>query len=214
MTAAHLAQDCAPQNHLLGVAPWYEGHDVSLTVGQHLVVDGTTVWFPTTSVVRVEVGKPRVLSGWIDRTGAVGLMESLNGPSDGLSWIVTAPGSAIAVSAAYVHSLLDRSPAFGRAVMCWLHQSLADAQWFGVSSVQDPAIVKVARLLLKLNEAHGSRTNFDISQAEIAGLLHLQRTTVCGVMLDLKRRSLIKYLRSSIAVTDAFGLRALTEANY
>ena len=178
------------------------GKPVKLHAGDELQVDGGTVWFPVDTVVRLEVGEPRALVGWIGRSGAVGLSEALSGPPKHASWVVEKGGDAYAVPRDLVWATLDSSTAFRNAVLVWLAQSGADARELTVHAVQCDAKNRVKRLLLDLHEVLDRPARLSISQAEIGRLTGIRRPTVCEVMVGLKELNLITYSRAEIIILD------------
>jgi CRP-like cAMP-binding protein len=126
-------------------------------------------------------------------------------------WRVRAPGIAIALSTTEVVTLLARSTEFRLAVMRWLHQSILEARRLNITNVQGQATARVSWLLSHLCRAHSHR-EFAIEQAEIARLLGLQRTTVCGAMVSLKRHGLIAHMRGRVRVLNHDRLEELANA--
>ncbi len=211
MTALAVETEVSP-NLLLEAAGWDElpGQRVTLVAGDILPVHGHTVWFPLTCIVRIEVGPARALGGWVDHQGAIGL----NGETEctsGLSWIVSAPGAALAVERVFVDALMDRAPRFSCAIIRWLQTATCEAQHLAAANANDTAAQRIAGLLLVM-DSHGAPGDFfAINQADIARLTAVQRTTVCGVMLHLKRNRVISYARSRIRVLDRHRLIAVAK---
>ena len=209
MNAPQLDVDVSP-NHLLAAAGWDElpGQPVMLRAGEVLPVQGHTVWFPLNATVRVEFAKCGQLTGWVDHRGAVGL----NGETEsrtGLKWVISTGGSAIFVRSAFVDALLDRAHRFSRAAMDWLQIAACEARYLAAANARDPAVTRVAALLLSLNDQGARGAFFSISQEEIARLMAIRRTTVCAVMLDLKRSGAVGYSRSKVRVLDRQKLVAI-----
>lgn len=51
------------------------GREVKLYAGQRLQLDGETVWFPLSALIRIEVGSSGIIAGWANAGHAVGLVE-------------------------------------------------------------------------------------------------------------------------------------------
>lgn len=211
MTSIALDTDNSP-NTLLAAAGWDElpGQHISLSAGEALPVHGRMVWFPLSSVIRIEVGPSGVLGGWVDRQGAVGL----NGESEsstGLNWTVSAAGSAFAVEIAFVDALMNRAHRFARAASDWLQETACEARHLAASNATDTAAQRIASLLLAM-DGHGQPGDFfTTNQNEIARLAAVQRTTACGVMLRLKQSGVIAYARSKVRVVDRHRLLAIAK---
>lgn len=201
----------AKRNQLLAVCGFKEGRPITLSVGEVLCPDSDTVWFPVSAVVQIEHSETGVLAGWVDRTGGVGLMEAVMDGDPSAVWRVRAPGVAIALSTTEVVTLLARSTEFRLAVMRWLHQSILEARRLNITNVQGQATARVSWLLSHLCRAHSHR-EFAIEQAEIARLLGLQRTTVCGAMVSLKQHGLIAHMRGRVRVLNHDRLEELANA--
>lgn len=176
------------------------GETVCLRVGQMLHVTGDLVWFPTTSVIRSEVGAAKVLGGWIDASGAVGVVEALQGADPEILWTVEVTGLAFVVERIFVSALLERSPRFSQAVMAWLSQMASDTRKRAAYNVHVHAEDAVSRLICDLHRAHGYPKEFNMKQSEIARLTGIQRTTVCAVMVKLKQKNIIRHTRNRITV--------------
>jgi Crp-like helix-turn-helix domain len=211
MTALAEETDSSP-NLLLAAAGWDElpGKSVALGAGETLPVHGQTVWFPLSSVVRVEVGPGRLLGGWVDHQGAIGLNGETES-SSGLNWIVSAPGSAFLVESAFVDALMDRAHRFTRAACDWLQGAACEARHLAASNATDTAAQRIASFLLAMDSHGRSGEFFAMNQDEIARLTAVQRTTACGVMLRLKRCGVIGYARSRVRVLDRHRLIAIAK---
>lgn len=172
---------------------------VRLKAGEPLVGESGTVWFPLTAVVRVEVGMPPMLSGWIDNSGAVGLAEWLDGAAPEATWTVEVEGDAWVVSAERLAAMLEEA-AFSRAVMAWLSRSITALRQEAVFNGRGSASERVVDLIVRLARHHQPSDSFTMNQAEIARLTGIQRTTVCAIMVRLKRAKLIGGARGRIRV--------------
>lgn len=212
MTALAVETDSSP-NLLLAAAGWDElpGKRVCLAAGQALPVHGHTVWFPLDSVVRIEVGPSRLLGGWVDHKGAIGLNGETE-RSSGLGWVVSAPGSAFVVETALVDALMDRAHRFTRAACDWLQGSACEVRHLAAQNATGTAGQRVASFLLAMDDHGAPGAFFAVTQDEIARLTGLQRTTACAVMRSLKLSKVIGYARSKVRVLDRHRLLAVAKA--
>lgn len=172
------------------------GAIVRLRAGASVPVDGKVVWFPLGAVVRCESGHG-LFGGWIDRSGAVGLLEAFNRPDDQTSWVVQKEGDALSVPTAFVDALIDRSPRFSRAVMQWLAQGAVAAREATTFNASATAAMKVGRLIGELLHHHDGEAF--MTQETIAALTGVQRTTANAVLKTMKAKGLIRYSRGKIS---------------
>ena len=172
-------------------------------------MDGETVWFPLSALVRIEVGSSGVIGGWADETNSIGLAECLRPTAEDDAWIVTVSGTAIAVPSPLVRSMFRRSMRFSSAAAVGLHGMACDARRIAVSQIRDRAQIKIAKLLIRLDRATPANDRIALNQGEIGRWLGLQRTTVCTAMKDMKTRKLINYARTYVAIVDREGLSHL-----
>ena len=140
--------------------------------------------------------------------GAVGLNGETKSRT-GLKWVISTGGSAIFVRSAFVDALLDRAHRFSRQRWIGLQIAACEARYLAAANARDPAVTRVAALLLSLNDQGARGAFFSISQEEIARLMAIRRTTVCAVMLDLKRSGAVGYSRSKVRVLDRQKLVAI-----
>ncbi len=176
------------------------GRRVRLAAGQGLDLAGDVIWFPLTAVVRMEVGDPLVLGGWIGDEGAVGLAEGLEGDHSNRRALVEVGGEAWAVPRASVAQLMSQSSSFTDAVVRWLAKSLAEARRAAAFNACGNARDRVTNLIETLDRLHGHGLDFPMSQAEMARLTGIQRTTVCGIVVGLKREKRITHTRARFRV--------------
>jgi len=174
-------------------------------------VHGHTVWFPLDSVVRIEVGPDRLLGGWVDHKGAIGLNGETEGSSS-LGWIVSTPGSAFVVETAFVDALMDRAHRFTRAACGWLQSAACEARHLAARNTTGTAAQRVAGFLVAMDGHGAPGAVFAVTQDEIARLTGLQRTTACAVMRSLKLSKVISYARSKVRVLDRHRLLAVAKA--
>ncbi|WGM30490.1 helix-turn-helix domain-containing protein [Brevundimonas sp. NIBR11] len=184
------------------------GKTVVLSAGDLLDPSDGLLWFPLCAVVRMECRASGLLGGWVDRRGVVGLFETVNEEVRPATWIIEVPGRAFLVQRAFVTALLARSHDFSGAVMSWLVQTVEETRDRAIANLQDSAAKRVQWLLSRLGDMQTGQSPLQITQADIARLTGLQRTTVCAVMKEMKREKQIAYSRSRITVREPSAMLA------
>lgn len=168
------------------------------------------VWFPLTGVVSLMTVLPEdrlIETAAIGREGLVGVTcGPMNGRASSRA-IAQIEGSAACCPADVFSEALGKSPDLRNALSRFTESLFAQVQQTAACNAQHRLDERLARWLLTLHDrAEGAR--FDLTQADIAGMLGVRRATVSEVGTELEEKGLIRRGRGWVEVLDRPALEA------
>lgn len=168
------------------------------------------VWFPMSGVVSLMTVLPddkMVETAVVGREGLVGVTC---GPFNGRAAsraICQLDGVAACCPAEVFGAALDESPSLREALSRFTEGLMAQVQQTAACNAQHRLDERLARWLLALRDrAEGDR--FDLTQADIAGMLGVRRATVSEIGGVLEEKGLIRRGRGWVEVRDERGLES------
>lgn len=166
------------------------------------------VWFPLTGVVSLMTVLDQdkmIETAAIGREGLVGVTcGPLNARASSRA-IAQIEGSAACCPADVFSDALGRSEAMRKALSRFTEGLFAQVQQTAACNAQHRLDERLARWLLTLHDrAEGDR--FDLTQADIAGMLGVRRATVSEVGSELEDKALIQRGRGWVEILDRPGL--------
>ena len=162
------------------------------------------VWFPLTGVISLMTILPEdrmVETAAIGREGLIGVTCGPMNARASSRAIAQIPGSAACCSAEVFSDALSESPTLRTALSKFTESLFAQVQQTAACNAQHRLDERLARWLLTLHDRAGSN-RFDLTQADIAGMLGVRRATVSEVGGDLEGRKLIRRGRGWVEVLD------------
>ena len=171
--------------------------------------DVDCVWFPTTGVVSLMTlldDDKLVETAVIGREGVVGVTcGPLNARAASRAVALT-QGQAACCPARAFSEAMSASEALRLALARFTEALMAQVQQVAACNARHALDERLARWLLSLHDRVGD-TRFDLTQADIAGMLGVRRATVSEVGSSLEDRGVIERGRGWVRVLDRPGLR-------
>lgn len=180
-------------------------HERPFAQGQMLYDAGEEVeevWFPTSGVVSLMTVLPEdrmIETAAIGREGLVGVTcGPLNARASSRA-IAQIEGTAACCPADVFSRALGESATLRTALSRFTESLFAQVQQTAACNAQHRLDERLARWLLTLHDRAGS-DRFDLTQADIAGMLGVRRATVSEVGSELEDRRLIRRGRGWVEV--------------
>ncbi|WP_292069106.1 Crp/Fnr family transcriptional regulator [Brevundimonas sp. UBA7534] len=171
--------------------------------------DVDAVWFPTAGVISLMTlldDDKRVETAVIGREGVVGVTcGPLNGRAASQA-VALLPGEAACCPADAFSAAMDDSESLRLALARFTEALMAQVQQVAACNARHALDERLARWLLSLHDRAGE-ARFDLTQADIAGMLGVRRATVSEVGASLEDRGLIERGRGWVRVLDRSGLK-------
>ncbi len=168
------------------------------------------VWFPITGVVSLMTVLPEdrmIETAAIGREGLVGVTCGPMNARASSRAIAQIEGTAACCPADVFSDALSESPDLRNALSRFTESLFAQVQQTAACNAQHRLDERLARWLLTLHDrADGAR--FDLTQADIAGMLGVRRATVSEVGAELEDKGLIRRGRGWVEVLDRPALEA------
>ena len=168
------------------------------------------VWFPIAGVVSLMTVLPEdrlVETAAIGREGLVGVTCGPLNARAASRAIAQIEGAAVCCPAEVFSDALSKSEAMRGALARFTEGLFAQVQQTAACNAQHRLDERLARWLLTLHDrAEGAR--FDLTQADIAGMLGVRRATVSEVGTTLENKKLIRRGRGWVEVLDRQALEA------
>ncbi len=173
--------------------------------------DVDAVWFPMSGVVSLMTVLPddrMVETAVVGREGLVGVTCGPFNARAASRAICQLDGVAACCPADVFGAALNESPALREALSRFTEGLMAQVQQTAACNARHQLDERLARWLLALRDrTDGDR--FDLTQADIAGMLGVRRATVSEVGAELEGRDLIRRGRGWVEIADR---RALERA--
>jgi CRP-like cAMP-binding protein len=186
---------------------------VTLRPGEVLQQPGAPiarVYFPVDCVIVLlaQVERDRSLEvGLIGHEGMLGISLALGADASCARAVVQAGGAALQMKAAWFQAALPRCQALQHALCRYAHAKLALARQTAACNGFHAIEARLPRWLLTMSERVRSE-EFCVTQAFLADLLGVQRTTINEAAGSLQRRGLIGFSRGRIRILDRKRLEA------
>jgi len=207
-------------NSLLGALPKAEYQELlgglellALPLGEVLQQPGVPlahVYFPVDCVIVLlaTAEHERGLGvGLIGYEGMLGISLALGSDAPPVRALVQAGGAVLRMNAEPFHAALRRCPALQRALYRYAHAKLAQAWQTAACNSLHATEARLARWLLMISERARSEELL-LTQALLADLLGVQRTTINEAAGPLQQRGLIGFSRGKIRILDRKRLEA------
>ena len=172
--------------------------------------DVDAVWFPTTGVISLMTlldDDKRVETAVIGREGVVGVTCGPLNARAASQAVALLPGEAACCSADAFSAAMDDSESLRLALARFTEALMAQVQQVAACNARHALDERLARWLLSLHDRAGE-ARFELTQADIAGVLGVRRATVSEVGGSLEDRGLIERGRGWVRVLDRNGLKA------
>lgn len=172
--------------------------------------DVDAVWFPTTGVVSLMTlldDDKLVETAVIGREGVVGVTCGPLNARAASRAVALLPGEAACCPAEAFSAAMDDSESLRLALARFTEALMAQVQQVAACNARHALDERLARWLLSLHDRAGE-ARFDLTQADIAGMLGVRRATVSEVGSSLDDRGLIERGRGWVRVLDRDGLKA------
>ena len=164
--------------------------------------DVETVYLPTTAdlanVVRFTDGRSGMASN-VGREGVTGLAAFLANEPCGWDVEVQVAGHAWALPAARLRHRVYESPPLLQLLMTLTHNNQIEAAQNAVCNALHMVTPRLARWLLTIQDRTG-RSDFDLTQEDLATIMSVRRTTVNASWQDLGRLGGIKARRGVVKI--------------
>lgn len=207
-------------NRLLAALPRseYEGlltglEPLTLKFGQVLHEPGAPiehVYFPIDCVISLLTavdGHQALEVGLVGYEGMVGISLALGADVSSVRALVQGTGTTLRMKAARFREAFRECLPLQRELYRYAHAKLALARNTVACSSFHPAEARLARWLLMTSDRVRS-AEFLLTQAFLANMLGVRRTTVNEAAGALQQRDLISYRRGTIRILDRKGLEA------
>lgn len=171
--------------------------------------DVDAVWFPTTGVISLMTlldEDKRVETAVIGREGVVGVTCGPLNARAASQAVALLPGEAVCCPADAFSAAMDDSESLRLALARFTEALMAQVQQVAACNARHALDERLARWLLSLHDRAGE-ARFDLTQADIAGMLGVRRATVSEVGASLEDRGLIERGRGWVRVLDRSGLK-------
>ena len=188
---------------------------VDLVRGRALYEPGDRVdrvYFPESGLVSLHTALRsgvEVENSKLGRESAVGFIEACGSRVMVARALVQIPGEALWAPVGRYREAFHRSRSVREEVHRRIELLLAEVRQSVACQALHPADARLARLLLESADRTGD-DRLPLTQAFLAGMIGVARTTVTRVAGDLQTRGLIRYARGLVEISDR---RGLTEAS-
>lgn len=162
------------------------------------------VWFPLTGVVSLMTVLPEdkmVETAAIGREGLIGVTCGPMNARASSRAIAQIEGTAACCPADVFSDALEKSEAMRNALSRFTEGLFAQVQQTAACNAQHRLDERLARWLLTLHD-RAEANRFDLTQADIAGMLGVRRATVSEVGSELEGKGLIRRGRGWVEVLD------------
>ena len=171
---------------------------VPLSEGVHFVVSGLVSMFVLTSEGQ------SLSTGLVGREGAVSL-TGLGSRLPSIQTAVLAPGSAARISRSHFREVWSNSAAVRDLQVRYSELMLSDAQQNTACNALHGAQGRLCTWLLRAHDRLPGET-LPFTQAILAEMVGVRRTTVTLLAHDLQREGILRYARGQIQVVSRAGL--------
>lgn len=189
---------------------------VSLRQDAVLVRSGDRIdhlYFPCSGAIAFIMELPNgqtAATAVIGNDGAVGLMSALGPARSPMTAVVRVAGTALQISPARFHAVLERSPALASAVQLLTRVLLTQFQHVAACNALHSVEARLARWLLHIHDRTESGDVLHLTQETLSELLGVRRTTVTHVVSTLRTSRAVKSGRRGQLEIDRQRLEALT----
>lgn len=214
------AGEASVANRLLAALPHAEYRSVlpgleplTLKFGEVLHAPGVAiqhVYFPVDCVIALlaSAGKDQALEvGMVGFDGMIGISLALGAKLSSVCAVVQVTGTAMRMNATCFHKAIRQCPALRRGLYRHADAKLALARQTVACNCFHAVEARLARWLLMTSDRVRSE-EFFLTQALLADMLGVRRTTINVSAGPLQRRKLISYRRGRIRILDRKGLEA------
>lgn len=167
------------------------------------------VIFPGTAVLsatKMLSGGEEVEVATLGYEGATSILPCLSRSQSTVRVFTQIAGSAIAAPAKELSEIAYRDPAILRLLLRSAAIATDQAEQSVACIAMHGVLKRMARWILETQDRTFS-SKFSLTQEYLAVMLGVQRTTVNGAAITLKREGLITYTRGSVTVLDREGLK-------
>jgi CRP-like cAMP-binding protein len=168
------------------------------------------VYFPIDCVISLlstAQDRPALEVGLVGYEGMVGVSLALGTEVSSVRALVQASGTAMRVKAARFHEALRQCPSLQRELCRYADAKLALARQTVACNCFHTVGARLARWLLMTSDRVRSE-EFFLTQAFVADMLGVRRSTVNLTASALQQRKLISYRRGNVTILDRKGLEA------
>ena len=141
----------------------------------------------------------------IGREGAVGLSAAIGSPTARTRALVQLPGRALAIPAARMAEVAERSPSLRGVIVRYGEIVMAQVQQNVVCNTAHPIQARLCRWLLQARDRTGADT-LAVTQELLSTVLGVQRTTITLVARVLQTEGILQVRRGRIIIGDAAAL--------
>jgi CRP-like cAMP-binding protein len=193
--------------------------EVVLPTGQVICHRGDRVeaiYFPSTAVLSMVavVGDERTVEiATVGYEGAAGLLSALAEEPISSDIVSQIGGAAISVPASVVRRRAFESPTFMQLALRSAHANCAQCEQAVACIAVHGVKARLARWLLVTDDRIGNDV-VPLTQAHLALMLAVQRTTISAAAAELKAAGLVRYIRGQIQIVDRDGLKQQACACY
>jgi CRP-like cAMP-binding protein len=181
---------------------------VELERGRTLQAEGEPVehvYFPEGAVVGLFSNLPEgqliltAMAGW---DGALGVFEACGSRRACYEAQVQVAGRAWRLRTEDYQRAFERSPALRERVHKYIEMLLTEARQSAACNAVHPVEARVARLILEAIDRGEPRERLEMTQAELSGVVGVQRTTVTGAMNQLQSLGALRVRRGAVEIAD------------
>jgi CRP-like cAMP-binding protein len=156
------------------------------------------LYFPCSGAVALIMELPNgqtAATAVIGNDGAIGLMSALGPARSPMTAVVRVAGTALQISPAQFHSMLERSPALASAVQILTRALLTQFQHVAACNALHSVEARLARWLLHIHDRTEGGDVLPLTQETLSELLGVRRTTVTHVVSALRTSRALKSSR-------------------
>jgi CRP-like cAMP-binding protein len=167
------------------------------------------VYFPLDAVVSLViplVSGEAVQSAMIGRDGVIGAGAALNGRVSLNRAIVQMRGHSLSCGVEDFKRIINKDPDVRALVGAHEQVLFAQAQQSAACNVSHDLESRLTRWLLRVADLHGGNM-LELTQAHLAEMLGVRRTSVTGIAHSLQEAGMIEYRRGRIELTNLPALR-------
>ncbi|MGY4371894.1 CRP-like cAMP-binding protein [Bradyrhizobium sp. LB1.3] len=153
------------------------------------------LYFPCSGAIALIMELPNgqtAATAVIGNDGAVGLMTALGPVRSPLTAVVRVAGTALQISPARFHAMLERSPAVASAVQIVTRALMTQFLHVAACNALHSVEARLARWLLHIHDRTDGGDVLPLTQETLSELLGVRRTTVTHVVSALRTSSAIK----------------------
>lgn len=156
------------------------------------------LYFPCSGAIALIVELPNgqtAATAVIGNDGAIGLMSALVPTRSPMTAVVRVAGTALQISPARFHRILERSPAIATAIQTLTRSLLTQFQHVAACNALHSVEARLARWLLHIHDRADGGDVLPLTQETLSELLGVRRTTVTHVVSALRASRAIKSSR-------------------